>query len=70
MGKRKMHREKEELLLFSSIILAMTFLHLPLSYTLFLHFAKQYLEPPILTGSPNILAAVLPSLYRVPFFST
>jgi hypothetical protein len=24
MGKRKMHREKEELLLFSSIVLAMT----------------------------------------------
>ena len=60
-GKRKMQREKEELLLFSSIILATTFLHLPSSYTSFFHFAKQYIEPPIPTGSPNTLASVLPS---------
>jgi uncharacterized membrane protein (DUF485 family) len=69
-GKKEMHREKEELVLFSSIILATTFLHLYSSYTSFFHFAKQYLEPPVATGSPNTLAAVLPSLHCVPFFST
>jgi len=40
---------------------------------LMLHFPillKQYLEPPIPTGSPNTLAAVLPSLHRVPVFCT
>jgi hypothetical protein len=60
-GKRKMHEEKEEFLLFSSIILATDFLHLPSSYNSFSHFAKQYLEPPIPTGPPSTLAAVLPS---------
>jgi len=70
LGERKMHEEKGERLLFSSIILATTFLHLPSSYTSFFHFAKQYLEPPIPTGSPSTLAAVLPFPYRVPFFCT
>jgi hypothetical protein len=54
-----MHREKEEYLLLSSIVIANTFLHLPSSHTSFFHFVKQSLEPPIPTGSPNILAAVL-----------
>jgi hypothetical protein len=54
-----MHREKEKYLLFSSIIFAKTFLHLRSSHTSFFRFAKQSLESPIPTGSPNILAAVL-----------